>query len=63
MLEDGDGVDVCFMDFKKAFDRVNHRPLLVKFRVLGFGVDCIVWVRAFLGNREFRVRIEGELFE
>ncbi len=37
MPEDGDGADVCFMDFKKAFDLVNHRLLFVKFRALGFG--------------------------
>ncbi len=28
MLEDGDDVDVCFMNFKKAFDLMNHRLLL-----------------------------------
>ncbi len=63
MLEDGDDVDVCFMDFKEAFDLVNHRLLLEKLRALGFGEDCIAWVRAFLGNREFRVRVEGEISE
>ncbi len=41
MLEDGDDVDMCFMDFKPAFDLVNHRLLLVKLRALGFGVECI----------------------
>ncbi len=63
MLEDGDDVDACFMDFKKAFDLVNHRLLLVNLRALGLGEDCIAWVRAFLANREFRVRIKGEISE
>ncbi len=44
MLEDGDYVDVCFMDFNKAFDLVNHRLLLERLRALGFGEDCIAWV-------------------
>ncbi len=63
MLEDGDDVNVCFMDFMKAFDCLNHRLLLMKMRALGLGNDCVAWVRAFLGNREFRVRFEGEAIE
>ncbi len=51
MLEDGGDVDVCFMDFKKAFDLVYHRLLLEQLRALGFGEDCIAWVGGFLGNR------------
>ncbi len=41
MLEDGDDVNVCIMDFKPSCDLVNHRLLLVKLRALGFGVECI----------------------
>ncbi len=52
MLVAGDDMDVCFMDFEKAFDLVNHRLLLVKMRALGLGEHYIVWDRAFLGNRE-----------
>ncbi len=63
MLEDGEDVDVCFMDFKKAFDLVNHRLLLVKLRALGFRDDCVEWVRTFLENRTFRVSVEGEVSE
>ncbi len=39
MLEDGDDVDVCFIDVKKAFDLVNHWLLVVKLRALGFNED------------------------
>ncbi len=55
MLEDGDDVDVCFMNFMKVFVLVNHRLLRVNLRALGLEEDCIAWVREFLGNREFRV--------
>ncbi len=51
------------MDFKKAFDLVNHRLLLVKLRALGFRDDCVEWVRSFLENRTFRVSLEGEVSE
>ncbi len=63
MLEDDDDVDVCFMDLTKAFDLVNHRLLLVKLRALGFDEDCFAWARAFLGNRQFRVGVKGEISE
>ncbi len=47
-MEEGEDVDV---DFKKAFDLVNRRMLLVKLRALDIGVDCIDWVRSFLEDR------------
>ena len=31
-LDNGHQVEVCYLDFKKAFDLVNHRLLLVKLR-------------------------------
>ncbi len=61
MMEEIEGVDVCFMDFKKVFDLVNHRLLLVKLRALGFGGDCIDRVRSFLEDRMFRVKVEGKM--
>ena len=33
-LEKGASVDVIFLDFAKAFDKVSHRHLLYKFAVL-----------------------------
>ncbi len=61
MKEEGEDVVMCFLDFNKAFDLVNHWLLLVKLRALRFGGDYIEWVRSSLGNREFRTRVEGEV--
>ncbi len=63
MLEEGKDVDVCFMDFKQAFDLVSHRLLLVKLKALGIRDDCVEGVRTFLENRTFRVSEEGEVSE
>ncbi len=63
MLEEGEDGDVRVMVFKKAFDLVNHRLLLVKLRALGFRDDCMEWVRTFLENRTFHVSVEGEVSE
>ena len=29
-IDDGDSVDVIFLDFAKAFDKVSHRRLILK---------------------------------
>ncbi len=53
MIEEGEEVNVCFIDFKKAFYLAHHRLLVVKLRALGFGVDCTDWVQSFLEDRIF----------
>ena len=35
LLEEGIPVDVLYFDFKKAFDRVPHKRLLLKLQCLG----------------------------
>ena len=34
-LEDGDAIDVAYLDFRKAFDLVSHRHLLYKMSKYG----------------------------
>jgi hypothetical protein len=36
-------VDVIYIDFKKAFDSVNHKLLICVLRALGFGEPFISW--------------------
>ena len=53
--------DVVFVDFSKAFDRVNHAILLNLLLEYGFPAHLIHWVDSFLDNRLFRVRVNGVL--
>lgn len=50
-------VDILYLDFSKAFDRVPHRRLLKKLHHLGVRGSLLSWIRAFLTNRTFRVRV------
>jgi hypothetical protein len=42
---------VCFLDFSKAFDRINHNILIEKLILLGVRRCTIPWICDFLSNR------------
>ena len=56
-LDEGLLVDVCYLDFSKAFDSVNHRFLECKLQALGIRGMAKEWIMQFLSNRTFRVRV------
>lgn len=51
--------DIIFLDFKKAFDKVNHRKLLIKLISILGDNKIVRWIEAFLNNRRQFVSIEG----
>ena len=60
-VDQGNGVDVVFLDFKKAFDSVPHQRLLIKLRSYGIADDCLNWIGDFLCGRYKRlVVVNGE---
>ena len=58
-MEEGEAVDVIYLDFAKAFDKVDHGILLQKLQELGIGHLLLRWIRNFLFNRTQCVAIEG----
>lgn len=50
-------IDVIFIDFSKAFDRVSHHKLLFKLRDVGISENVLSWIRAYLSNRQQAVRV------
>ena len=60
-LDDGEIVEVCYFDFSKAFDSVNHRFLLHKLAGYGVPKTLCSWVRAFLWDRTFHVVVRDAL--
>ena len=63
ILDEDDGIDVAYLDFRKAFDLVSHRHLLYKMSKYGITNQVLNWVSAFLSNRTQRVVIRGTASE
>ena len=50
MLDEGGGggIDVVYLDFRKAFDSVLHQRLLKKARAHGIDSNLLKWIESFL---------------
>ena len=59
-LERRQQVDVIYLDFSKAFDRVSHEKLLFKLECLGIRGSLLAWFRSYLVGRRHRVVIDNE---
>ena len=42
-------MDVVYLDFQKAFDKVPHQRLLLKLKAHGIGNDVINWIKLEIG--------------
>ena len=40
-IDEGSPIDIIYLDFRKAFDKVPHQRLLVKLEARGIGDDII----------------------
>ena len=59
ILEKGNEADVVYLDFSKAFDKVDLGLLLVKLKGMGIRGSLLGWIQDFLSNRMQRVVVEG----
>ena len=55
--ENNENVRKVFLDYKKAFDRVNNHILLSKLKQLGAHPAITRWIASFLTNRTQYVKI------
>ena len=51
--------DSLFLDFAKAFDKVDHQILLKKLSNMGIRGKLLKWISSFLSNREQVVVVNG----
>ena len=52
-------VDMIYLDFSRAFDKVDHGVLLHKLRDMGIAGNLGIWFHSFLSNRYHFVRLPG----
>ena len=57
MLEAGVPVDTVYLDFSKAFDKVDHQRLLEKLSSTGIGGKLGRWIQSFLTQRKQTVLV------
>ena len=55
----GSGVNVIFLDFKKAFDFVSHCPMMKRLSVYGICGNLLRRISNFIQHRQQRVVITG----
>ena len=58
-LLNGNGHDVIYLDFAKAFDKVDHEILTRKLRLCGVQGKLLKWIEQFLTNKKQFVAING----
>ena len=56
----GADTDAIYVDYAKAFDKVDHQLLLKKLGHYGFNERLISWIKSFLAERYQQVVINGE---
>ena len=50
---------VCFLDFSKAFDHIDHNILVCKFLKMGARPIIVKWICSFLSQRRQAVKLDG----
>ena len=60
-LDEESPVDIIYLDFQKAFDKVPHQRLLLKLKAHGIGDGIFHWIEQWLTDRRQRVVVDREV--
>ena len=60
-IDEGSPVDIIYLDFQKAIDKVPHQRLLLKLKACGVRDGIIDWIEQWLTDRRPRVVVAGEV--
>ena len=58
-VDQGYPIDVVYLDFQKAFDKVPHKRLMLKIKSLGIIGNIYNWIEDWLKDRVQRVVLLG----
>ena len=59
LVDEGQAVDVVYLDFSKAFDTVPHNILVEKLAAHGLDGCTLCWMKHWLDGRAQRVVVSG----
>ena len=59
-VDEGNNLDVVYLDFSKAFDLVPRKWLLSKLKAHGFGGPLLHWIDKWLTDRKQRIVLNGK---
>ena len=54
---------ILLIDFRKAFDSLDHTFMHNTLELLGFGPDIITWIKLFFTNRDAQILMGGHMSE
>ena len=60
-MDEGSTVDVIYLDFQKAFDKVPRQRLILKLKSHGIRNSIINWIEQRPNDRRQRVVVDGEV--
>ena len=58
-FDEGKQLDVSYLDFSKAFDKVPHKRLVLQLKAHGIRGEVLNWIEQWLFGREQRVMLNG----
>ena len=61
LLENGENVDVIYLDFAKAFDKIDFLSTMRKLNHMGISGKLGHWLYSFLTNRKQAVLVNGTI--
>ena len=62
-VDQGNSVDVLYLDYAKAFDKVPHKKLLAKIEALKVNGKILGWIRSWLTDRRQKVTLNNKYSE
>jgi ribonucleases P/MRP protein subunit RPP40 len=62
-LDRGEPLDIIYLDFQKAFDKVPFSRLILKLEAMGINGNLLDWIRGWLSERKQRVVLNGYMSE
>lgn len=60
IIDEGGAMDIVYLDFSKAFDKISHRLTLQKLQDHGIRGKLLNWIESWLSNRKQRVSVNGK---